>query len=228
MRQGTRRSKRYTQHQKGREMTTPDTGTERPIVPVRQFGDPVLRSMATSLDLDSINSPELQGTIEDMVASLAAAGGIGLAAPQIGLSWRMFIIKIPPLMRVGYGAVSETPLLVVINPEIVYTSTETRIAPEACLSIRTPDGRGVYEGVLERPERVVVQGYDRAGRPIEIEGDSLLARAMQHEIDHLDGILFTDRIRQLRDLRIYYPIESTDPVLERNAYLQAELQAEPL
>ncbi|MEO8289089.1 MAG: peptide deformylase [Chloroflexota bacterium] len=191
----------------------------RAAVPIRQFGDPVLRVPAMEIDHDRIGSAEVQGTIDDMVASLAAAKGVGLAAPQIGLSQRLLIIKIPAMNRVGYGDVPETPLLVLINPVILEKSQEMRWAPEACLSIRTPDGKGVYEGVVERPERIVVRGYNRLGREITVEGDKLLSRAIQHEIDHLDGILFTDHIRELRDLRVYYPVDSDDPVLSQAAGL---------
>lgn len=188
-------------------------------VPIRQFGDPVLRMRAAEVAHDEIGSAQVASLIEDMVASLRAAGGIGLAAPQIGVSQRVLIIKIPALTRIGYGNVPETPLLAMINPRIVSTSEETRRAPEACLSIRTPDGRGVYEGVLERPERVTIQGLGRDGSEIVVDADNLLARALQHEVDHLDGILFTDRIRDLKDLRVYYPVVASDPVLEQNTFV---------
>lgn len=197
-----------------------DSTTARTPTPITQFGDPVLRLRAKEVALEEIASPEVQDIIEDMIVSLAAAGGVGLAAPQISVSRRIIIIKIPAMNRVGYGDIEETPLLVMINPEIVSASEETRRAPEACLSINTPDG-GRYEGVLERPERVRVRGYDRTGKEITVDADKFLSRALQHEVDHLDGILFTDRIRNLRDLRIYRPVEATDPVLGANVHLSA-------
>lgn len=196
-------------------MQESETEVRKPT-PITQFGDPVLRLQAREISPDEIDSEEVQELIEDMIVSLKAAGGIGLAAPQVGVSKRLFIVDIPESNRVGYGHTPETPLIVVINPRIVFASPETRRAAEACLSIRTPDGRGVYEGVVERPERVVVEGLDRQGEPIIVEADKLLSRAVQHEIDHLDGILFTDRIKELRDLRIVYPVDSKDPVFERN------------
>ncbi|MEO5952339.1 MAG: peptide deformylase [Chloroflexia bacterium] len=192
---------------------------ERKPLPVVQFGDPVLRALASEIAPENIASQEIQDLIDEMVLSLQAAGGIGLAAPQVGVSSRLFIIKIPESNRIGYGHTPEVPLLVVINPKIAEASTETRRAAEACLSIRTPDGRGVYEGVVERPERVVVQGLDRHGNEITVEGAKLLSRAMQHEIDHLDGILFTDLITQLWDLRICYPVSDMDPVFEKNTFV---------
>lgn len=201
-------------------MTLVNDPAERKPMPVVQFGDPVLRAVASEVALEQIGTQEIQDLIDEMVLSLRAAGGIGLAAPQVGVSSRIFIIKIPESNRVGYGHTPEVPLLVVINPQIVEASTETRRAAEACLSIRTPDGRGVYEGVVERPERVVVEGLDRHGNAITVEGDKLLSRAMQHEIDHLDGVLFTDRITQVWDLRICYPVSEMDPVFEKNTFVR--------
>ncbi|HYP18572.1 MAG TPA: peptide deformylase, partial [Chloroflexia bacterium] len=142
-----------------------DSTTARTPTPITQFGDPVLRLRANEVAQEEIASPEVQDIIEDMIVSLAAAGGVGLAAPQISVSRRIIIIKIPAMNRVGYGDIEETPLLVMVNPEIVSASEETRRAPEACLSINTPEG-GRYEGVLERPEKVRVRGYDRGGKEI--------------------------------------------------------------
>lgn len=200
----------------------PDKEATRAALPITQFGDPVLRLRADPVALDAIGSPDVQNTIEDMVASLAAAGGIGLAAPQISVARRIIIIKIPSMVRMGYGQVEETPLLVMINPQIVSASPDMRRAPEACLSINSADG-GTYEGILERPESVVLRGYDRGGKEITVHASRLLSRALQHEVDHLDGILFTDRIRDLKDLRIYHRVELTDPVLGANTYLSAEV-----
>jgi peptide deformylase len=195
-----------------------NNSTGRIPVPITQFGDPVLRLRAREVDLGELDSPEIQGVIEDMIASLAAAGGAGLAAPQISVSKRIVIIKYPAMNRVGYGEIEEMPLLVLINPEIVYASEETRRAPEACLSINTADG-GRYEGVLERPERVQVRAYDRTGKEFTVDAGQFLSRALQHEVDHLEGILFTDRIRDLKDLRIVRPVEVGDPVLQGNVHL---------
>ncbi|MEA2575853.1 MAG: peptide deformylase [Chloroflexia bacterium] len=198
-----------------------DDTARRTPVPITQFGDPVLRLRAREVDLAEIDSPKVQDIIEDMVASLAAAGGAGLAAPQISVSKRIVIIKYPAMNRVGYGEIEEMPLLVLVNPEIVYASEETRRAPEACLSINTADG-GRYEGVLERPERVRVRAYDRTGKEFTLEAGKFLSRALQHEVDHLEGILFTDRIRDLKDLRIYRPVSASDPVLQANVHLASQ------
>lgn len=192
-------------------------------LPIRPFGDPVLRVSAERVNVEHIESPEIQNIVEDMIASLKAAGGIGLAAPQIGISKRIIIIEISSMFRVGYGEVPETPLTILINPEFVYTSSETRRAPEACLSVRTADG-GFYEGLIERPDRVSVKAYDRFGHEIVVDGDKLFGRALQHEIDHLNGILLTDLVQDIKDLRIvYYSVRRDDPVLEWNRYISREV-----
>lgn len=198
--------------------------TTRAPIPITQFGDPVLRLRAKEVDPGQIDSPGVQDIIEDMIVSLAAAGGVGLAAPQISVSQRIIIINIPAMNRVGYGDIEETPLLVMINPEIVSSSEETRRAPEACLSINSADG-GRYEGVVTRPEKVRVRGYDRNGNEITVDADKFLSRALQHEVDHLDGILFTDRIRDLKDLRIYRAVSANDPVLQGNVHISHVSQA---
>ncbi|MCU0244831.1 MAG: peptide deformylase [Acidobacteria bacterium] len=119
-----------------------------------------------------------------MVETLHAAPGIGLAAPQVGVGRRVIIVD----LSVGED---KDALHIVINPEIVATEGES-VCEEGCLSV--PD---IREKVL-RPYRVVVRGLDLEGRPVEIEGEDLLARAFCHEIDHLDGILFVEKLSPLK------------------------------
>lgn len=200
-------------------MSTEVADTTRSPLPIRQLGDPVLRMRSREVSTDEVTSFEFQNIIEDMIVSLQATAGIGLAAPQIGVSQRIIIVKITAVVRaVGYETVPETPLTVLINPEIVNTSAKTRFAPEACLSIQTSDG-GVYEGAIERPDRVTVKAYDRIGKEIIVDGDNILGRVLQHEIDHLDGRLFPDLIQDVRNLRICYPVKRSDPALEQNMFL---------
>ena len=201
-------------------MTTTEQNEAAKVISIVQFGDPVLRQVADEISKEDFQSEEIQKLIDDMEVSLHAAGGIGLAAPQVGVSRRLIIIKIPAATnRPGYGEVPETPLLVVINPAITFSSPKTRRAAEGCLSIKAPGG-GSYEGVVERPDRVIVQGFDREGNEITIDADKLLSRALQHEVDHLNGVLFTDLIRNVRDLRIVHPVNSDDPVFENNPFLR--------
>jgi peptide deformylase len=127
---------------------------------------------------------ELDKLIDDMIETMYAAPGVGLAANQVGVSKQVAVIDV--------GVRDEkSPLFVLINPEIVKLEGEVE-AEEGCLSV--PD----YTTVLKRAMKVCVKGLDRNGKPVEIEAEGLLARALQHEIDHLNGILFVDRMGRIR------------------------------
>lgn len=144
----------------------------------------------------------IQKLIDDMFDSMHAAHGLGLAAPQIGVSLRVFVAEMPEddtddtveaqpreKRRVQYSG----ERIVLINPEIIHAEGE-QIGEEGCLSIPG------YVGIVRRARKVVVKGLNRNGKEIKLTGEDLLARAFQHEIDHLDGILFTDRIEKPDDL----------------------------
>lgn len=142
--------------------------------------NPVLRRKAQKVrQFDA----DLQQLIEDMVETMRAAPGVGLAAPQVGVSQRVIVVE--------YGDdedESRPPrLYVVVNPEIVEASAETEMGVEGCLSIP-----GLV-GEVERHQRIVVKGQNRRGQPIKLKLQGWVARIFQHEIDHLEGILFTDR-----------------------------------
>ena len=152
------------------------------VRPVRLFGDPVLRRVATPMTLP-LTVP-LDELIQDMFDTMEAERGIGLAAPQIGVSKRLMVLRVP---NEG-GPDTE---MVLVNP--VFTEmTGNVVMEEGCLSIP-----GISEDV-KRPARVVVKSFDVHGAPIELEATELLARALQHEMDHLDGVLFVDRISMVR------------------------------
>ena len=146
------------------------------------MGDPVLREPGEPVEEFDDDLREL---VRDMFETMYAADGIGLAAPQIGISRRVLVID---LRR------EEQPeaKLALINPSVVWTSDETDKASEGCLSIPG------LEEVVERPWEVRVEGFDPDGNPVTIEADELFSRALQHEIDHLDGVLFPDRISALK------------------------------
>ncbi len=146
-----------------------------------RWGDP--RLLAPNSPVDPI-SPALPALVADMIATCHAAPGIGLAAPQIGVNQRLAIVDL------SVGADPEA-LLVLVNPEILETSGEQR-EEEGCLSV--PD---VSERVV-RPARALVRAADAEGKIWEIEGTELLARALCHEIDHLNALLFVDRLRGLK------------------------------
>lgn len=153
---------------------------------IELLGSEVLRTPGE--EVESFDE-ELRSLVDDMFRTMYHAEGIGLAAPQIGVSLRVFVIDIPE-DHVEEG--QEAFRAAVVNPEIVSVSEETEKAPEGCLSIPG------LEGVVDRPVAVEVQAVDPEGEPFRIEASGLVARALQHEIDHLDGILFIDRVSPLK------------------------------
>ncbi len=160
------------------------------ILPIRIFGDPVLREQTETVTSDS---PELQKLIDDMIETMHGAEGVGLAAPQVGRRERIFVADVRPMLDPEVDTVDlpEQPM-VFINPDITWESEEEVEFEEGCLSI--PD---IREEVV-RPERVRVRYLDRDFVEREIEVDSVLARVIQHELDHLDGVLFIDHISPFR------------------------------
>lgn len=146
------------------------------LLDIRVLGDPILRQETTPV---TTVTDELRRLIDDMFETMYAAKGIGLAAPQVGRNERLTVID-----------VDDQPL-VLINPEIV-SAEGTIKAEEGCLSI--PE---IY-GDVERASRVVVRAVDRQGKGFEVEGQELLARCLQHEIDHLHGKLFLDYLSVLK------------------------------
>jgi peptide deformylase len=127
---------------------------------------------------------DLQKLIDDMIETMYAAPGVGLAANQVGVSKQLTVIDVS-------ARDEKSPLIVLVNPEIVHFEGEIE-EEEGCLSI--PD----YTTVLKRALKVCVKGFDREGKPVEIEAEGLLARALQHEIDHLNGVLFVDRMGRIK------------------------------
>ncbi|HZK40648.1 MAG TPA: peptide deformylase [Atribacterota bacterium] len=146
------------------------------ILEIKEYGEPVLRGKA--LPLKEI-TPEILNLIKDMAETMYTDSGVGLAAPQVGVSKRIIIID---------G--EEDGLIVLINPMIVKSEGEV-VEEEGCLSVP-----GIYSKV-KRSSRVTVKAINENGDSIEITKESLTARALQHEIDHLDGILFIDRIGRM-------------------------------
>ncbi|MEP6732026.1 MAG: peptide deformylase [bacterium] len=147
------------------------------ILDIRVLGDPILRQATTSV---TEFTPELHRLIDDMFQTMHHARGIGLAAPQVGRMERLAVIDL-----------GDDPF-VIINPEIVQASSGKAKGEEGCLSI--PD---IYADV-ERPKSITVRALDRNGKPFEREASDLLARCLQHEIDHLDGKLFLDYLSVLK------------------------------
>ncbi|MFL6247058.1 MAG: peptide deformylase [Thermoanaerobaculia bacterium] len=155
------------------------------ILPIRKYGDDVLREATTPIA--EIDAP-LQKLIDDMIDTMYAAPGVGLAANQVGVSRRLMIIDLSVGKRPG-------ECHVFINPEIIESEGEIT-EEEGCLSI--PD----FVEVVTRPERVKLRYLDRNGEQREMWGEGLMARAMCHEIDHLQGTLFVDHLRGFKKDRI--------------------------
>lgn len=170
-----------------REIVTPPNPTLRkPAKKVKSFGQP------------------LQRLIDDMIETLRAAPGVGLAAPQIDVGQRVIVVE--------YAEGSEEPdpeapprpprLYVLVNPEIVRTTRETVVGQEACLSLPG------YVGEVERFEGVTIRAQNRHGQPVRTKTKGWLARIFQHEIDHLNGVLYIDRATQV------WRVESADEAEE--------------
>jgi peptide deformylase len=147
---------------------------------LEMLGAPVLRQKASEVD---VIDDELRLLVAHMYAIMYAAEGIGLAGPQVGVGRRVFVVDLND---------EKTPRFAMINPQILEVGTELEKGEEGCLSIP-----GVT-ALVERPSRVVVEGLDEQGRPLRMEAEGLLARCLQHEIDHLDGVLFIDRLSALK------------------------------
>ncbi len=143
------------------------------VLKIRILPDPVLRQKAKRVaNIDG----SIQKLIDDMIDTMRAASGVGLAAPQIGVPLRLAVIELPG-----------EELITLINPEIIKRQGE-RIVEEACLSVPG------YQGEIKRAVMVKVKAQDRQGREIRLKGEELLAHALEHELDHLNGTLYIDHI----------------------------------
>ncbi len=168
-------------------------------MPVREIvtlPDPVLRRKARPV---THPDADLQTLIDDMVETMRAAPGVGLAAPQVGASERVIVVEYPE-----NDEQEDAPkkLFVILNPELKVTDTGTEAGVEGCLSVP-----GLL-GEVERPLAVTMKGLNRRGQPMRVKARGWLARIFQHEIDHLNGIVFTDRAT-----RIWKP-EPDEPALD--------------
>lgn len=140
----------------------------------------MLKTPAVPVDLTTLDQPDIQQLIDDMIKTMNQAEGIGLAAPQVGQSIRLAVVD---------GAVSgQAKPYVLINPIVQVSDPEQSEAEEGCLSIP-----GVF-GLVPRPKKITLKAFDRHGQPWSIPAEQLLARVIQHEVDHLNGTLFLDRL----------------------------------
>jgi peptide deformylase len=149
--------------------------------PILRYGEPLLHQAASPV---TVFDDALQRLIDDMIQTMYAAPGIGLAATQIGVTHRMFVVDL------SLGR-SPADLIVMINPEFVERDG-VQLEEEGCLSVPG------FNATVVRPARAVLRGLDRDGQERTIEANGLLARAFQHEVDHLDGTVFVDRLRGIK------------------------------
>ncbi|MFA4835624.1 MAG: peptide deformylase [Dehalococcoidia bacterium] len=159
------------------------------ILPILRFGNPVLRQKSKRV---SIISQSVQKLIDDMIETMQQASGAGLAAPQIGKLLRIITIEME----------DEEPFAL-INPEIIKKSGEREVT-EACLSYPG------YRGEIKRAESVTCKGLDRQGKGVRIKADGLLAQALEHEIDHLNGVLYIDYLENEDKLHKIEPGEESE------------------
>ena len=165
------------------------------ILKVARMGHPVLRAKARALEPAEIRSAPIQQLIDDMFETMREYQGVGLAAPQVHESVRLFVAGFAPSKEEDAADPGDrVPEIVLINPEISVEGEETVEDWEGCLSI--PDIRGR----VPRARRIVVRAYDRRARRIELRAANFTARVIQHETDHLDGVLFFDRMRSFETL----------------------------
>ena len=149
--------------------------------PILRYGERPLHAPAAPV---TRFDDQLQRLIDDMIETMYAAPGIGLAAPQVGVSLRVFVVD----LSVGRD---RAQLITLVNPEFVQREG-TQLEEEGCLSVPG------FTATVLRPSRVVIRGFDREENPQTLEGTGLLARAFQHEMDHLDGRLFVDQLRGIK------------------------------
>jgi peptide deformylase len=160
------------------------------IRPICRMGNPILRKKALLVSKDFLKSDDFNHLIEDLLDSMKHYGGIGIAAPQIGLDKQIAIIELLGLNR--YGEQVNLPLTIFINPEIEYLTTEQQGFWEGCLSV--PGLRGF----VERPKKIRVNYLDQSGEQRELVAEGFLATVLQHELDHLRGVLYVDRVLDMR------------------------------
>ncbi len=162
------------------------------VIPIRTAPDPVLRRKARRVR--AIDS-SIQKLIGDMIETMHSAPGVGLAAPQVGIPLRVIVIGLP-----------EEEDICLINPEVVRRKGE-RLVNEGCLSVPG------YVGEVKRSEAVTVKGRDPGGKELRIRADELLAQVLEHEIDHLNGGLYSDRLESLDKLRKIEPVKPEEAEL---------------
>ena len=162
------------------------------ILKVARLGHPILREMARPVPVEAIDSLEVQRLIDDMIETMREYDGAGLAAPQVHTPWQVAVIEVDANPR--YPDAPPIPLTVLINPVVTPLTGELEDGWEGCLSV--PDMRGL----VPRHTAVRLECHDRAGERVDLVAKDFFARVIQHETDHLHGVVYVDRMRDLRTL----------------------------
>jgi len=158
-----------------------------PILKIITQPNPILRKKSTEIDLKKIKAPELKSLISAMAKTMTKTDGVGLAAPQIGKNIRLVLIN------------SKDGAFCLINPKIIKKSFARELGEEGCLSIP-----GIF-GKVKRHKKITLTYLNQNGKKIKLAAQGLMARVMQHEIDHLDGILFIDKAIEVEEKSNYKP-----------------------
>lgn len=161
---------------------------------VARLGNPVLRKVAQPVDLGALTVPggEIQALIDDMIETMRQEGGVGLAAPQVSQSLQIVVVECEGNKR--YPDRPDVPLKILVNPVIACYSKEQSCGWESCLSLID------FRGLVPRSDKISVEAYDRFGEKLVFDAEGFFAVALQHEIDHLNGIVFIDRMPDLTKL----------------------------
>ena len=171
------------------------------VLPIASVGDPVLRERAAEVTLEELISPEVQQLIDDLIETRRAAGGAGLAANQVSALRRIAVVEVDEAARRRYPYKPAFPLTVIVNPVIEPLSGEQILINEGCLSV--PGLRGD----VERHAMIRVDYFDRHGEPAEVVLEGLTAGTFQHEVDHLNGVLFLDLVTDPRTFTTWEEFE---------------------
>ena len=161
---------------------------------VARLGNPILRQIARPVNLEDLKDPggQVQKFIDDMIVTMHEEGGVGLAAPQVSRSIQIVVLEAKENKR--YPERSDFPLMTLVNPSIIQYGGKEIGGWESCLSLID------FSGWVPRSSEVTVEAFDRKGIPVTIEAEGFIAVVLQHEIDHLNGLLFIDRMKDMKKL----------------------------
>ena len=157
-----------------------------------QIGNPALRQIADAVKESEVASSEIQNLIDDLIETMRSANGAGLAATQIAAPYRICVIEVNKNPRYPYKP--DIPLTVLINPKVTFLTEERINVYEGCLSV--PNLRGK----VDRCPEILIEGFDRDGQSLSLIAKGISAGTFQHELDHLDGLVFTDRMKDASSL----------------------------